>query len=66
MQKQRKHCLCTAMLFDPGDGNTRLREKQLPQSGESGTKIKSTIFWREVRHIFRKRKVNKHAAPLAL
>jgi hypothetical protein len=60
MQKQRKHCLCTAMLFDPADENVKQQEKQFLQYGPSKTKGKSAVFWRGVRHIFRKRKSNKH------
>lgn len=66
MQKQRKHCLCTAMLFDPGNENARLGAKQLSQSDRSDNKIKSRIFLSGVRRIFRKRKINKHAGSLAL
>jgi hypothetical protein len=65
-QKQRKHCLCTAMLFDPADENARLKEKQFPQANESATQVKSTIFWSGVRRIFRKRNGNKRAESLAL
>jgi hypothetical protein len=66
IQKQRKHCLCTAMLFDPEDENTKLRATQFLKSNEPGTKIKPAIFWLGVRRIFRKRKSNKHAELLAL
>jgi hypothetical protein len=66
IQKQRKHCLCTAMLFDPEDENTKLRTTQFLKSNEPGTKIKPAIFWLGVRRIFRKRKSNKHAESLAL
>lgn len=65
MQKQRKHCLCTAMLFDPADENVKHREKQFLQYGPTKTKAKSTVFWSGVRHIFRKKKNNKHE-PMGL
>lgn len=64
MQKQRKHCLCTAMLFDPGEENDKQREKQFGQPVQRETKAKSTVFWSGVRSIFRKRKNNKRE-PLA-
>jgi hypothetical protein len=64
-QKQRKHCLCTAMLFDPADENVKQQEKQFLQYAPSKTKAKSAVFWHGVRHIFRKKRSSKHE-PLSL
>jgi hypothetical protein len=65
MQKQRKHCLCTAMLFNPEDENMKQKEKHFLQSDQPETKIRSAIFWSGVRRIFRKKKNNKYMEPLA-
>lgn len=63
MLKERKHCLCTAMLFDPATEHSRQPET-LSRQAAVKTNIKNTILWKGVKHLFKKKKQQNHLHPL--